>query len=179
MKKKRTDKETQKRAKASPAKKKTIPKKPRKTAESGKDSSKNPPPDKYSVKCSNVNHCAQCNPDVERIILKFWFLFFLSPCSCHGFAGLSDDGSDYEPQINVVKKKRTNKQTQRKAKASPVKKNTTLKKSRKTPESGKDPNKNPSPGKYSVKCTHVTNFSTLTCIYVSLFIFRVVKHQFR
>ena len=54
-------------------------------------------------------------------------------------AGLSDESSEDEPLINLAKKKRADKRTKTKTKASaPKKRGTTPKKSRKTLVSGKD-----------------------------------------
>lgn len=53
-------------------------------------------------------------------------------------AGISDDSSEDEPLINLVKKNHTEKQMKTKTKASAQKKSRTPKKTRKKPQSGND-----------------------------------------
>lgn len=67
-------------------------------------------------------------------------IYYLNPCCCDFFfVGVSDESSDEEPLINLVKKNRTDKQTKNKTKASaPKKRDGTPKKPRKMLVSGKD-----------------------------------------
>lgn len=61
---------------------------------------------------------------------------------CCFLTGLSEESSDDEPLINLVKRNHTDKQTKTKTKASaPKKRGTTPKKPRKTLVSGKDSGK--------------------------------------